>query len=129
MSHIDPFAPISSYQHPANWTPVAEPPHAPPDTDAMPHWIRLDDEPVKQDNPDAGIIGQQRWEEYRALITEYGTDAQKIRMGARTPFTEDVDGDMPTLAQLRASKVNAQAKPVPVDDLAAKLKALEEAGL
>lgn len=129
MTHIDPFAPISSHQHPVNWAPVAKPPHAPPDIDAMPYWIRLDDEPVKQDNPDAATIGQQRWQEYRELLAEYGTDAQKIRMDARTPFTEDVDGDMPTLAQLRASKANAQAKPVPADDLAAKLKALEEAGL
>lgn len=152
MTHIDPFAPADSEQHPTNWRPPRKDPHATmeldsqPSGDAMPHWLFLENEPVAQDNPDASIIGQQRWTEYRELLGEFGTEEQQNRMNARTPFTMEQDADMPTLAELRARRDSADAEPpepadqtgelaeveppkTPEDELAAKLKALEAEGL
>lgn len=151
MSHVDPFAPADSDQHPSRWRPARKDPHATRELaeDSMPRWIRLDDQPVAQDNPDASIIGQQRWEEYRSLLELYGTGEQKTRMDARSPFDEEQDAGMPTLAALKAQHLDAQSEPpepadqtgplvgveelnepkTPEDELAAKLKALEAEGL
>lgn len=132
MSHIDPFAPADSPAHPVNYrvSPRGQEQAVPVAADAMPHWIRLEDEPVRMDDPDASIIGQRRWEEYRELLELYGTPEQNERMFVRSPFDEEHDANMPTLADLKARHTAAQAPPVTAeDDLAAKLKALEEAGL
>lgn len=108
MTHIDPFAPADSPQHPSNWrvAPRGEE-QAVPIGDAMPLFIRLDDEPVAQGNPDASIIGHARWEEYRLLLDDYGTDEQQARMDVRTPLLDDED--MPTLAEMREKRVLADA--------------------
>lgn len=132
MSYIDPFAPAGSSTHPNNFRvpPRGQEQAIPLSADAMPHWIRLEDEPVRMDNPDVSIIGQRRWEEYRELLELYGTPEQNERMFVRSPFDEERDANMPTLADLKARHAAAQAPPVTAeDDLAAKLKALEEAGL
>lgn len=139
MTHIDPFAPADSEQHPSRFQSVKITGAAADltGTDALPRWIRLDDHPVSMADPDASVIGQQRWEEYRRLLDRYGTDEQRARMYVKTPLTEEHDSDMPTLADLLA-KVDEQP-PNPTgqkaemasaeDDLAAKLKAMEEQGL
>lgn len=146
MSTIDPFAPADSPQHPANWGSRTS--RALPE-DAMLPWLRLDDDFVSMDNPDASIIGMARWEEYNRLLVHeaFGTP-EEIAL-----FTQHMSGDtidaygaeqrVPKLSELRAKRDVAEAAkqgaidtpPVqdrpaePTDDLAAKLAALNEAGL
>lgn len=146
MTHIDPFAPGDSPQHPINFNGL---PRVAPrgqgqavslDTDAMVPWLVLADEPVTLDNPDAAIIGQARWEEYRQLLNEYGTQEQRDRLLVKTPLLPDED--MPKLADLREKhkvavaalegvtvEVKASIKPDAADDLQVKLAALKAAGL
>lgn len=145
MTHIDPKASGKSPRHPANWA-KAVPPRGheqavPLDTDAMVPWLVLEDEPVRMDNPDAAVIGQARWEEYRALLAEYGTVQQKelLDVIAHEDWPDEV---MPKLAELREKNkvatavlegviadVKASATPSAADDLQAKLDALKAAGL
>ena len=149
MTHIDPFAPGDSDQHPANFlgqpAPRGQEQAVPLDADAMVPWLVLDDEPVSMDSPDAAIIGQARWEEYRLLLADYGTPEQIDRLNVKSPLLPD--GDMPNLAELRQrreediahlsttpeAKVPARgqerAVPATSDDLQAKLDALKAAGL
>jgi hypothetical protein len=146
MTHPDPFAPADSDQHPANFrvAPRGQEQSVPVDADAMPVWLYIKDEPVAQDNPEASVIGQARWEEYRTLLDDYGTGEQRNRMLARSPLEEGED--MPTLAELRQrreedtahlatgeedGKTQAPTKQeqAGANDLAAKLEALKQAGL
>lgn len=146
MTHIDPKASGKSPRHPANWA-KAVPPRGheqavPLDIDAMVSWLVLEDEPVRMDNPDAAVIGQARWEEYRQLLDRFGSDQQKelLDVIAHEDWPDEI---MPTLTELRTKRDIAQAaeegavKQPPVtpesgskaDELAAKLAALNEAGL
>lgn len=116
MTHIDPFAPADSPQHPANWSPeLTSEGTGEPSPEAMPHWIQLADEPVYSDNTDAAIIGDKRWEEYNVLLVQHGTDEQKAMWDRKT---EDWDEEvMPTLAQLKEMHLKAQAEPpAPADE-------------
>lgn len=147
MTHIDPFAPADSPQHPANFYAEGQRSQT-VRHEAMPPLLAVEDEPVWSDDPQAAVIGQQRWEEYGFLIQDYGTeeeirawdDASALR-GNGESYQYSVTE--PSLATLRARK--ADAEPVVPDptgsatdlddpatadgDLAQKLAALDEEDL
>jgi hypothetical protein len=135
VTHIDPFAPADSPQHPANFgtseqpTPRQSP--ATPPSDAAPSWIQIPGEPVPEPSTDkeereVGRILDARWETYDRLLRAFGTPEQVAYLDADVVTAQWPD-DMPTLVNLQeqegASVGDAET------DLAAKLKALEESGM
>lgn len=155
MTHVDPFAPADSPQHPVNFVPDGEPRSQTLRHEAMPPLLAIDDEPVWSDDPNAAITGQARWEEYHRLLQEHGSDEEKslLNQAMMENKLEDYAYSVtePSLASLRAyaEVVRREEEPQvpdptgpavnlddldsdPVaedDDLAQKLKALEEEGL
>lgn len=142
---IDPFAPADSPQHPANWVAAqlagdsaklaGVPLKVLPEDDAPP-WIRLDDEPLYASQPDADDVADKRWDEYHALLRAHGSPEQVEIYDVLA--TVDWPKGMPTLTELRAlGPVTTVQDPAPVPtgqsaaeaDLAAKLAALDKAGL
>lgn len=106
-THIDPFAPGDSLQHPANWSPghrgeeqvvpavVAE--------DIAPPWIALPDQPVSPKvagTPEGDAILDARWALYDRLLRTYGTAEQVAYLDEVTATWPD---DMPTLVELQAT--------------------------
>lgn len=161
MTHIDPFAPADSGQHPANYyrNDEGRPSVQTVRHEAMPRWTADPDAPVWSDDENAGIIGQQRWEEYATLLAEYGTDGER-EYDRENSDTWPEDAPMPTLVELRhrkqedeqeqdsgdddgqqadesktqtvptkAQESGQEQPPAQDDDLAAKLAALDEEGL
>ena len=147
MIHIDPFAPADNPQHPANWqlSKTATPPSIP--AEAMTPWIALPDQPVAQDNPDASVIGAGRWAEYAGLLAQFGTSDEGEYWSEHDSDHWPDDAPMPTLVELRERQRSAgqsgtdeaqESDPVATatpeqkdaaQELADKLKALEQAGL
>lgn len=136
MTHIDPFAPADSPQHPANWVAdalasgdpkLAGVPLKVLREDDAPAWIRIEGEPIRAEQPDADTVADARWEEYEQLLRQLG-DPESIEYFER-PTTEWPEG-MPTLAELRGRVTQASAVPETdaAADLAAKLAALAKDG-
>ncbi len=145
MTHIDPFAPADSPQHPANWRPEAgHPPTALPAGDFAPALIAMPDDPIPAPHDDASTaevndVLDNRWERYDELTRQFGA-SEHIEILDK-PVTEWPE-DMPTLVELEALATEAstagsdQPAVTPataMDDataaLEAQLKALEESGL
>ena len=142
MTHIDPFAPADSPQHPANF--YAEGQRSQTIRhEAMPPLLALADEPVWSDDPDAALTGQARWAEYAGLITEHGTEEEREAWdiaSAAPPEENALEGyaysvTEPTLADLRNRRDHPTPEQAPDtgaegdDDLAQKLAALDEEDL
>lgn len=143
MTHIDPFAPADSPQHPANWRPVAlYPPLPPVIVDFAPALIALMGDPISAPHDDASTaevndILDRRWERYDELTRQFGTPEDVEILDK--PQAEWPEG-MRTLVELEALAADAvtvdndpPAVATTMDDataaLAAQLKALEESGL
>lgn len=91
MTHIDPFAPGDSPQHPANWGKVAVAPRSLEDTLAdICQWQR--DHFAMASEADADIEReelQQRHERYDEYFDEYGTEDEDYKRGGEfLPFPE-----------------------------------------
>lgn len=148
MTHIDPFAPADSPQHPTNFYAKGTPRSQTLRHEAMVPLIALADEPVWSDDPNAAVVGQARWEEYMLLIKDCGTEDER-EVWNRHLTANDHEGYQhsvtePSLATLRA-RMHAHAKAVPDPvtgaavasddpantdtDLARKLAALDEEDL
>lgn len=119
MTHIDPFAPADSPQHPANFgkdeageTPVEV-------ADIAPPWIALPDDPIPgrlEGTPEGDAILDARWERYDELLRAHGTEEQVAYLDEVTGTWPD---DMPTLAQLEEQQVAAEAAPPAPEELSA----------
>lgn len=131
MTHVDPFAPADSPQHPANFgadgTYTMSPAGA---EDLAPLWIRIPGEPISSDtdvHPNPDDIADARWEEYEQLLREVG-DPESIEYLDR-PTAEWPEG-MPTLTELRDRAAQATGtESIKADaeaELAAALAALDE---
>lgn len=140
MTHVDPFAPADSPQHPANQYRSDKPATQTVRHEAMHPLVALPDEPVWSDDPDAAAVGESRWVEYMLLIKEHGTEGetatwnQHIMANDHQGYVDAVSG--PTLAELRnrrdhptAAKEESNDPASADDDLAKKLAALDEEGL
>lgn len=111
MTHIDPFAPADSPQHPTNFYAEGTPRSQTLRHEAMVPLIALADEPVWSDDPNAAVVGQARWEEYMLLIKDYGTEDER-EVWNRHLTANDHEGYQhsvtePSLATLRARKADA----------------------
>ena len=123
MTHIDPFAPADSPQHPRNWTAT----QYPADLDATPPLVALPGDPESVDTDDI----DDRWAEYGQLLVEHGTPAQADAFD-NLPGRDWPD-DMPTLVELRERRQQAvkparkTRKPKPAEaDLQAALAELDD---
>jgi hypothetical protein len=135
MTHVDPFAPAGSPQHPSNFEPghVAEYVTVPNVAeDLAPRWIAIIGDPISSDTsvcPNPDDIADQRWEEYEQLLRELGEPEQVEYLDRPT---SDWPEGMPTLVELRDRVQQAtglDAQEAAQLALAEKLKELDEAGL
>lgn len=114
-THIDPFAPADSPQHPANFqvAPRGQEQTTPAVVveDIAPSWIALPDEPVSPKvagTAEGDKILDARWEEYEELLRAHGPDEQVAYLEEVTATWPD---DMPTLLQLRQLREEAATSP------------------
>jgi hypothetical protein len=117
MTHIDPFAPADSGQHPANFNnpgprgqervvPVGQ--RRDDDyEDGVPFWIAIESEPIALDDPESLNKSADRWHEYDGLLQQYGTTEQQERW--HTDWSTWPRDEMPTLRDLREKRDIAEA--------------------
>ena len=116
MTHIDPFAPADSPQHPANWGSVDSEEQAPAPVDIAPRWVVLPDSPVHESDADKDKELDHRWEQYDKLLRDFGTDEEIAYLDEVTANWPDT---MPTLMDLRVRAEQAGgAQEVEVQDAA-----------
>lgn len=123
MTHVDPFAPADSPQHPANFGGADLYATQLPETvDVAPRWIALIGEPVA---PGGDVVLDARWEEYERLLREHGSPEQVETFDVVVTADWPEEG-MPTLVELREAGTPVDQPPTDAQaDLEAKLAAMK----
>jgi hypothetical protein len=133
MTHIDPFAPADSPQHPSNYLADTRPMMDQYSADDMsPTLYAIDGAPLLNHDTFEDDV-EAREVEYAALIKHYGTVEQAM-LWSNWDYTtgDDAPEELPTLAQLRSqdsprkTKARASRKTRNAPDLDAALARLEQ---